>query len=204
MADVPLDLERERWHLGSELALWVFNLPRLPSETVQLGLKRHTLSVLSLVSFFARVKRIEWITESAGEDAAKLIPNRDPDHERVVSIFERLSDVVEMSMCLDLHCVSSTGVEFVLGQGAHLYLTVCAGEDNVSLQVELSLDADIYSPRTVGRQPANETLASLNNPRLASFLRGVRERMGGRVFTIVAPSYEDLVNEDGFVVSEAR
>lgn len=158
------------------------------------------MSVIALLKPFARIERIEWITESSGDDAAQLRPEREVDGASVEAIFDALPDVVEVTMWLDLRCVSSTGVEFVIRQAANLHLLLLGEPGSERIQLELSLDADIYSARTLGRKSENQTLASLNGPRLTAFLRGVREQMGATVKTIASTPYRDLANDDGFHV----
>jgi hypothetical protein len=198
------DLEHDHWDLGSAIAVWTFVVSRAESENLQVALKRHTTTVLALLKPFARIERIEWITDSAGDDAAEVRTDGEVEVERVEATFETLIDVIEVTMWLDLTCVSSTGVEFVIRQGANLHLLVLGDTGSERIQLELSLDADIYSPRTLGRKRENQTLASLNGPRLAAFLRGVREQMGGTVRTIASLSYEDLATDEGFLASPAR
>lgn len=201
MNDLPQDLEREHWDLGSAIAVWAFVLPRSESENLQAALRRHTLSVLALLRPFARVERIEWITESTGDDAAELRPDGDADAEPVEAIFGTLSDVIQVTMSLDLKCVSSSGVEFAIRQGALLHVLLLGDAGSEYVQLELSLDADIYSPRSLGKLRENHVLATLNGPRLAAFLRGVREQMGGAVRTIASNSYKDLADDEGFLTS---
>jgi hypothetical protein len=202
----PENLEREHWNLASSLAVWAFVLPRADGESFQSALKRHTATALAALRPFARVERVEWVTASHGEDAAVLCPQGELDMREVDSVFERLTDVIEVSAWLDLRCVSSRGEGFVVRQGGSLRVILVESEvagGAERLQLELSLDADLYSPRTYGAIRENARLAAANGPRLSEFLRAARDRMGGTIREIEAASYEGLVSDEGFVPTVA-
>jgi hypothetical protein len=198
----PQNLEREHWSLANALAVWAFVLPRNDGEFLQAALRRHTVTALPALRSFASVERIEWVTASHGDDAAEIRPEGELDMRAVDSAFSQLPDVIEVSAWLDLRCVSSRGEEFVIRQGGTLsvLLVESHGRDVLErVQLELSLDVDLYSPRTYGSIRENSRLAAANGPRLSEFLRAVRDRMGGKIREIEAASYEGLVTDEGFI-----
>ncbi len=65
------------------------------------------------------------------------------------------------------------------------------------------LDQGVMSS-AVGCKRAHETLAAMNGPRLSTILRGVRDRMGGRLRTIEASSYAELANAGGLALQPVR
>lgn len=202
MTAEPQNLEREHWSLASALAVWAFVLPHSDEESLQAALARHTVMALSALRPFASVERIEWVTASHGDDAAELRPEGEIDMRAVDATFAQLQDVSEVSAWLDLRCVSSRGEEFVIRQGGTLTVMLVESHERDVLdrvQLELSLDVDLYSPRTYGSIRENSRLAAANGPRLSRFLRDVRDRMGGTLREIEAASYEGLVTDEGFV-----
>jgi len=87
--------------------------------------------------------------------------------------------------------------------GRHLKIEIDTPGDpredvDAPILLRLQLHADLYSPRTWGKNRENAALASINGPRLNAFLRYVRDKMGGVLDEIDASNYEGWVTEEGF------
>lgn len=147
----PTDLEHDHWRLSTSLAVWVFELPRAATETVQAALRRYACEALEHVGSLAAIRRVEWITRSAGDDAAVLQPDAEIDLGEVQAVFDRLSDVLELSAALDLRCTSTEGIDFRIPYGAALRVLAHEEDDgNTLVLLELALHADVYAPLTRG------------------------------------------------------
>jgi len=81
-------------------------------------MERYLVRAIAALSGFAEVEEIEWVTYSAGDDAAVLRPEHSVDVMQLREPFRTLDDVIEVSVLLWPVCVSTDGVEFVVPQGA--------------------------------------------------------------------------------------
>jgi len=203
MSARPHDLEHEHWRLRQSLAVWQFRLARSATETSQAAVERYLVSAVAGLPGFAEVESVEWVTYSAGDDAAVVRPEGSVDVTQLREPFRILDDVIEVSALLTPVCVSTDGVEFVVPQGADLMIEIDTPGDpredvDAPILLRLQLHTDLYSPRTWGKERENAALASINGPRLTAFLRYVREGMGGVLDEIDAQGYEGWVTEEGF------
>lgn len=198
------------WHWKQSLAVWSFELPVEPGEAAQAALRRHALAALGAVPGFGTVSRIEWVTESHGDDAAVYVPVGEVDDAVVAETLDRLVDVVSVLCGLDLACVGPGGQPMTLEQAATLSLNVDwldpsrPGDGTPEIYLQLRLHTDIYSPLTWGPVRDNAELAAANAPRLARFLRFIREDMGGTNYELEAPGYVEVADASGFRIAEPQ
>lgn len=110
-------------------------------------------------------------------------------------------DLSQITMWLDLTVVAEPGAgERCLKDAARLWLEPSDSESSEvnTIDITLSIDVDIYSPVTWGEERDNRTLATINGPRLARFLRALRDQLNGALVLLDAESYDSVADETGF------
>jgi hypothetical protein len=157
---------------------------------------------LAALSGFARVHDVDVVTVEHGEDPDP-IPGVTIDAYGLDVVFNRPGKVAKLDVSLDLLVTSSPGNgDDWIQQAGFLELAIDEHTaDSHTIGLHLSIDIDIYSPTTWGKQRDNHILAALNAPRLSKFLAIVHGHLGGTCDAIDAEDYPGLVDETGFRIS---
>ena len=188
-------LETGTWRWERACATWTFelNVPRGELPAIAMAACAHRM--LAALPGFAVPATAEWTTESGGEDAVVHGRGARIEDAALAETFRAHPDVVELALDLDLEVVAPDGLtEAVVEEGARLHLE----REGATLAIWIDLHADLYARRTRGEIRDNATLARLNAPRLAAFLRRLADATGARFTGVDAEGYAGQATERGF------
>jgi hypothetical protein len=165
---------------------------------------------LDALGDFARPEEVHVNTLSCGEDAFVADLREPTSHSKLLDFLRSKDDVTEIHIYLFLRCVDlnpeGKTEEFEIGLGGDLIFWIELDDDGLldtnsetPIWLTLSLDVDIYSPRSWGKNRDNRKLAAFNNPRLSSFLKRIEHELSAVFLDVDAPDYKGFVYPYGFI-----
>lgn len=172
------------WQRGSALARWTYRIPLAAGEPTAGGFVRSIDALERSAGGFGTVTEIELSTAERGDEAYVFRNGESLDAvARAVTGPER---VVQAAVTLDLAMRPAEGEPDVAIFGG-MTIWLVTFEDLVAvheLEMWVSLDVDFYARQSSALDSSNERLAALNAPRLAGFLRAVRDNLAARLIEI--------------------
>ncbi|HEX8545315.1 MAG TPA: hypothetical protein VF691_00050 [Cytophagaceae bacterium] len=202
------------WRAGSGLVDWTYNLWKSSEAEHMKKLladdeyRRNWIAekierVLYALKNFAEVESIKINTRSRGEDTLVIEDCQGAmSHTELLDFLQKTDDVVHVNFDLMLHCVE-LGIDgkqkkLEVKSGGTIFFVIEL-DDNGSLYTDnedpiwfsFSLEVDIYAPLSWGRCRDNTELATMNGPRLSTFLHRLEDQIPAEFEGVDAPDYPD-------------
>lgn len=196
-----------------DFARWTYSLVRATAPlaatladplTRATWLSERCRALLDVITGLAQARRVEVITETAGDDAFVTdLGAEAPD--ALLRFLARTPDTTELVLRLDLSCVDVAGAAFAIPNGAIVALHV---ELDAGGQLDLrraspiwmwfELDTDMYAPSAAAPRRDHRALAELNGPRLTAFLQRLEREMPAELLEIETRGDAGAAHRHGF------
>jgi len=181
---VPLDLERQETRKP-----WLCELVgRLPA----------------LLGDFAYPSRVHVNAQGKGDDACVIDWQDEGGRSTLLTFLQR--ELAKEVLCyLNLTCLDRDLEPLEITHGAAFWINLWVDESgsldlasDAPVYLRLELNADIYAPWSFGDVQDNALLASLNGPRLTSFLERLERDVPAQLLGMDGERYSGLVGPRGF------
>lgn len=203
------------WRRANGLASWWFRtcerhtageLPPCPagSEPLSEWLAERIRRVVRALPPFAALERLAVETRSGGENSCVLDGSQASILRRFKNFAANEKGIVAARLTLTLHCIDADGTPLTIKSGATVVLEppfnefgeVVESDDGIDLR--LTLNVDIYSPRNPCPQRDNTRLAALNGPLLSAFIARLEAEVPCRFDMASGDEYIDFMSRRGF------
>jgi hypothetical protein len=124
------------------------------------------------------------------------------DASHVAERLETYPDITRVFVTCDLRCEDDDGRELVIPGGLSFWVQLAEDDSppDEPLEVNLTLDTDVYLARSWGEDRDNRALAARNAPRFNRFLAGFLRVTGAAVESVSADDYRGQVDATGIVL----
>jgi hypothetical protein len=211
------EIEASSWRRGKGLADWWFrtcerrdagDVPPCPagSEALSEWLAERIRRVIRVLPPFATVECLQIDTRDGGENAYALKGSQ----RSIVGKFDQFTThergIVAARLTFALHCIDSNERPFSIGNGAYVALQPTFDEhgnvdETAGIDLWLTLNVDIYSPRNPCPQRDNTRLATLNGPLLSAFIARLEAEVPCRFDMASGDEYSGFISSTGFDLS---
>jgi hypothetical protein len=177
----------------------------MPSRGAPAAAIRHATEVfLEQVTAIGVARDVEVSTRSGGEGAHAW--SDVVDGKRLAQRLEAYPDVTGVLVRCDLHCEDRDGRSFVIPAGMTLWaqLAEIDAPPDEPLEINVTLDTDVYLARSWGDDRDNHDLAVRNAPRFNRFLANLLRDTAASVESVSADDYRAQVDATGIVVPATR
>ncbi len=208
------ELQTLSWRRGKAIAFWSFvacggksesDITSCPQDLEQLStwLAERIRRIASSLAPFAILQQLVIETRSGGEAAFTLRGS----HTSIQHKFEEVAilndDIVAAHLSLALCCTDLDGARFNIQNGARIVIEPAFDQHgkviaNEEINMRLSLNVDIYSPRNPCPQPDNMALAKLNGPLLRDFIARLEAQVPCQFELASGDEYRDFISGRGF------
>jgi hypothetical protein len=211
--------ETSSWRRGKAVAFWSFRtcergvggkLPACPegSEALSKWLAERIRRVAHALAPFGTLEQLVIETRTGGENACKLQGSQASILRKFEEFAARESGIVAAHLTLTLHCIGADGKSFRIVNGARVVIEppfdehgeVIENDDGIDLR--LTLNIDIYSPRNPCPQRDNTRLAMLNGPLLSGFIARLEAEVPCQFELASGDGYIDFISGRGFELSK--
>jgi hypothetical protein len=189
----------------SKSGIIMFHLSMPSSGEPGASIRRATASFLEQVKLVGAASEAEVSTRADGEGAHVWT-----DRLEGGEISRRLAgcpDVTAVLVRCELRCEGRNGETFVIPGGLTFWVQLAEidSDPDEPLEINVTLDTDVYVARSWGDDRDNRELAMRNAPRFNRFLAGLLRDTGATVESVSAEDYRGQVDATGFVLpAEAR
>jgi hypothetical protein len=184
----------------SKSGLIMFHLT-MPSNLVPAAaIRRATATFLDQVALIGVAREVDVSTRSGGEYAHEWTDI--VDSQDVVQRLDGYPDVTAVQIRCDLRCEDRHGGSFEI-PGSLTFWVQQAEVDSPPedpLELNLTLDTDIYVVRSWGDDRDNRELAARNAPRFNLFLTRLLRETGAAVDSVSADDYQGQVDATGILL----
>ena len=189
------------WRNGSGLISFNLKIPQ--TERPALLLAHATSVVLENARVIGSLAYASLSTLSEGEDAIEW-HGRELESVAIVNSVQEHEDAARVELTFDLRCIGTDG-DFEISGGLDCWIERGDLSDpnaDRPLELTISLDTDVYSAVTWGKERDNRVLSARNAPLFNRFLVAVRQGMRAMVGPVHAEDYTGQVGPDGFNVPQ--
>lgn len=186
------------WTTGSGLVTFNLKIPHRGSPADQLA--NVTLIILENVHTVGNLVYASLSTFSEGEDAVEW-DTGETETKAIIRAVQEHTDAARVELTFDLRCRGADDIEFVITRGMDCWIERGSLTDpNAAdpFEITISLDTDVYSTVTWGKERDNRSVAIRNAPLFNQFLLTVREKTGASAGAVHAEDYAGQVGPDGF------
>ncbi|HWU88161.1 MAG TPA: hypothetical protein VN253_12830 [Kofleriaceae bacterium] len=178
----------------------MFHLTMPSGGTPLTAIRCATVVFLEQVKTIGIATSVEVSTRSGGEDA--LTWKGVLDGPRVGQRLEAYPDTTRVLVTCDLRCEDSDGREFTISDGLTFWGQLAEDDSppDEPLEINLTLDTDVYLPKSLGEDRDNRVLAARNAPRFNRFLASFLRETGATVESVSAGDYRGQVDATGIVL----
>ena len=184
----------------SKSGIIMFHLA-MPSDGLPLAaIRRAAATFLEQVALIGAAREVDVSTRSGGESAHTW---RDVgSRSEIVQRLELLADVTAVLVRCDLQCEDRSGGSFVIPAGLTFWaqLADIDADPDEAIELNVTLDTDVYVARSWGTDRDNRELAMRNAPRFNRFLAELLRDTGATVESVSADDYRGEVDAAGFVL----
>ncbi len=190
----------ETWRTKSGIIM--FHLEMLSHGKPLVAIRRATKTFLQQVETIGTATTVDLSTRSGGEDVLRWTGIFDP--VRMYQYLEAYPDTTRVWINCDLRCQDDGRREFVIPGGLYFWVQLMEvnSPPEKPLELNITLDTDIYIPKSWGRKRDNRTLAACNAPRFNQFLAVFLEQTGATVESVSADDYYGQVDVTGIVLHD--
>jgi len=190
------------WRSKSGIIMFHLAMPSQAAPAAAIG--RATTTFLGHVTMIGAAHEVEVSTRSGGEDA--LTWRDTGDRQQIEQRLEALADVTAVLVRCDLQCEDRNGGSFVIPLGLTFWVQLAEvdSDPDEPLELNVTLDTDVYLARTWGDDRDNRELAMRNAPRFNRFLATLLRDTGATVESVSADDYRGQVDATGIVLPTAN
>jgi len=186
------------WRLKSGIIMFHLTMPSNAAPAA--AIRRATAVFLDHVALVGAVQEVEVSTRSGGEYFQEWTDIM--DSQDVVRRLERYPDLTAVQVRCDLRCEDSRGGSLEIPGGLTFWVQLAEvdspPEDPVELN--LTLDTDVYLPTSWGNDRDNRELAARNAPRFNLLLARLLRETGAHVESVSAEDYRGQVDATGILL----
>jgi hypothetical protein len=163
------------------------------------SIRRATAVFFEHVNIVGAPRKVEVSTRSGGEGAYEWSDVVDGD--QIAQRLEEHADVTALLVRCDLHCEDRhSGFVIPLGMTFWIQLAEIDSPPEEPLELNVTLDTDIYVAGSWGDDRDNRALASRNAPSFNRFLASLLRETGATVESVSAGDYREQVDATGIVL----
>lgn len=197
-------ISNDTWQRENGLVYWLFDLPIGTGEPPRDALRRHVVAALDALDGFGRAVAAEWTSVAQGEDTMVHPRGTSIDDSVLDATLAAYPDTYRGRFEIDLTVLGPDGdSQQVIPEGASMTVEIdppeAPGGAGQRVVVSFDLNVDLFAKQSWGRIRDNRRLAELNAPRLAEFLRRLRDATSANLRHVDAGDYAGQVTETGFV-----
>jgi hypothetical protein len=186
------------WTTGSGLVTFNLKVPQRDAPAIRLA--HATSVVLEHARIIGNLAYASLSTFSEGEDAVEWNAG-ELETVALLRAIQEHADAARVELTFDLRCRGADGAEFGIAHGMDCWIERSSLADpNASgpLEITISLNTDVYSEVTWGKERDNRSLSASNAPLFNRFLIAVRQGTGAVAGPVHAEDYAGQVGPDGF------
>lgn len=185
------------WRIKSGIIMFHLTMPSNADSAA--AIRRASAAFMDDVAAIGTPCNVAVSTRSGGEYAAEWTGVT--DSTELARRLEHYADVTGVEIGCDLHCEDRGGGSFVIRSGLGFWVRLAEVDSppDEPLELNVTLDTDVYLSKTWGEDRDNRELAALNAPRFNRFLVGLVRDTGATIESVSADDYPDQVNASGVV-----
>jgi hypothetical protein len=186
------------WRSKSGLIMFHLAMPSRGEPVV--SIRRATEALLDQVNLIGAAREVEVSTRSGGESAHEWSDALDGN--QIAQRLEGYPDVTAVLVRCDLHCEDRHASKFVIPAGMTFWAQLAEIDSPADepLELNITLDTDVYVAKSWGDNRDNRELAVRNAPRFNRFLVNLLRDTGATVESVSADDYRGQVEATGIVL----
>ena len=186
------------WRAKSGLIMFHLAMPSRGKPAA--SIRRATKALLDEVRLIGAAREVEVSTRSGGESAHEWSDALDGN--LIAQRLEAYPDVTAVLVRCDLHCEDLHAREFVIPAGMTFWAQLAEIDSPAEepLELNVTLDTDVYVAKSWGDDRDNRELALRNAPRFNRFLINLLRATGATVDSVSADDYRGQVEATGIVL----
>jgi hypothetical protein len=186
------------WRVKSGIIMFHLTMPSNAEPAA--AIRRATAAFLDQVGLIGAAGEVDVSTRAGGEYAQEWTDI--VDIKDVVRRLEKYPDVTAVQIRCDLRCEDSCGARFEIPGGLTFWVQLAEVDSPPEdpLDLNLTLDTDVYLPMSWGDDRDNRELAARNAPRFNLLLAHLLRETGATVESVSAEDYRGQVDATGVLL----
>lgn len=184
----------------SKSGIIMFHLAMPSSAAPAAAIRRAVEVFIHQVTSVGTVREVKVSTRAGGEDAEEW--KVAGDEREIVQRLAECADVTAVLARCDLRCEDRDGEAFIIPGGLTFWVQLAEIDSppEEPLEINVTLDTDVYIPKTWGDDRDNRELAMRNAPRFNRFLDALVRETGALIDSVSADDYPGQVDANGIVL----